>query len=284
MPSYKMTSPINTIKTCYNDFKPDIIILYSDNQSIMEDISEKFPNTPLIIATNKPPLSKMLQRSGVYIRKTNFATPTGLEVLDHAEDIVLWFYSEGLIDSTDRVLLAIVSEIRSILFFEMENMGVISLKDRLGDHVNIEVLEAAFKIGSQIVKEGKEGIPCGALLILGDVNNVLNRTREMIRNPLAGVKKGDISIKNRENWNTMKEYSMMDGATIIDEKGYPIAAGRYVMYEGKEEYDLEEGLGGRHLAAAAITSKTRAVAIAVSSEGNIRIYHDGEKIYEYDNL
>ncbi|MFP4609231.1 MAG: diadenylate cyclase [Candidatus Aenigmatarchaeota archaeon] len=45
---------------------------------------------------------------------------------------------------------------------------------------------------------------------------------------------------------------------------------------------VEDGLGGRHLAASYISDKTNAVALVVSTEGTIRIYKDGENIYEVD--
>ena len=39
---------------------------------------------------------------------------------------------------------------------------------------------------------------------------------------------------------------------------------------------VEEQLGGRHLASAAVTKETRAIAITVSETGVIRIFKDGE--------
>jgi len=39
---------------------------------------------------------------------------------------------------------------------------------------------------------------------------------------------------------------------------------------------LPSGLGGRHLASAAVTKETRAIAVVVSETGVIRIFKDGE--------
>jgi DNA integrity scanning protein DisA with diadenylate cyclase activity len=45
---------------------------------------------------------------------------------------------------------------------------------------------------------------------------------------------------------------------------------------------IQQGLGGRHAASAAITAETDAVAVVVSESGVIRVYQDGEQIIEIE--
>ncbi len=276
-----MPSQTNPMLDLASAFSPDKIIVYTDSKELIEDICANINHTEVIIATSKPPLSTQLHRTNVRLRKTQHTPPAGLDVLDNAEDIILNFFSQGLLDTDDRVVLVIGTNIESIMCFDMSRIGITSLRDILKDRVDLKVIEAAFKLGTMVIREGKEGLPAGALFIIGDSNHVVRQTKEVVRNPLEGCQSGELNIQVRDNWNTLKEYSMMDGAMLLDRHGNPIAAGRYVLFDGDEGYIVDEGLGGRHLAAAAVTASSRAIAMAVSSEGIIRVYKDGKKVFEY---
>lgn len=279
-----MKNFIDTISKMKEDFDPTKIVLLTSSEDLMEDLSKKLNDTPVIISTHDPPLSSLLQRSNVKVRKMHHSPGIGLNVLNEAKDVVLTLVNEGILDETDKVLFVISTDIDTILSFDISEIGVVNLKANVEGRVDLMALEAAFNVGTTIIREGKEGLPAGALFILGDTNNVLKHTRESIRNPLQGFSKEELNIKNKENWNTIKEFSMLDGAFIIDENGYPVAAGRYVMFTSDMDGDVDEGLGGRHLAAASITYVTKAIAIVVSSEGAIRIYKDGRTIYSIKSL
>ncbi|MEW6070874.1 MAG: diadenylate cyclase, partial [Candidatus Thermoplasmatota archaeon] len=78
---------------------------------------------------------------------------------------------------------------------------------------------------------------------------------------------------------TVKNFSMLDGAFIIEPNGTIISAGTY-LDAPTENVALPKGLGARHRAAGAITSKTKAIAVVVSQSGAIRIFKDGNIILE----
>ncbi len=279
-----MIELLDSFTDMMRDFEPTKILLYTDSQEVMETVSKKLDHHTLIIATNKPPISSLLSKSNIHIRRTHYTAPKGLNVFDQAKDVVLTCYAEGLLSGTDRVLFVIYSDVYSIHWFDMQDIDAANLKEILRGRIDIKVLDAVFKIGMMIVREGKEGLPVGGLIIMGDVNNVIGHTREMIRNPLEGCRSDHLNICDSDNWNTVKEYTMLDGAMLLAEDGNPLAAGRYVMFNKDREITVEEGLGGRHLAAASITSKTKAVAMVISSEGTIRIYKDGEEIFRIDSI
>jgi len=88
-------------------------------------------------------------------------------------------------------------------------------------------------------------------------------SRQVIINPFKGHPKEARNVLNRENWETFKEFAVLDGAIIIDDDGIAQAAGRYVGISW--DIYLEGGLGGRHLAAASISKNTGAVAMAGTS-------------------
>jgi len=248
----------------------------------MEKIAEQMGDEDLTIFTKRTALSSFLGRSNVRVRKIKNSPAVGLDVLDQVKDLVLSCAAEGLVCRDERVMLVIATDIQTVLTFEMSDIGVVNLKDEVENRIQLDVLEAAFNLGTKIAKEGKEGLPAGALFIMGDMNKVLSNTTDSVRNPLKGSAEEELNIKEKENWNTIKEFSMLDGALILDKFGNPVAAGRYVMFGDGFERDVEDGLGGRHLAASYISRSTDAVSLVVSSEGTIRVYKDGKKIYEVD--
>lgn len=51
----------------------------------------------------------------------------------------------------------------------------------------------------------------------------------------------------------------------------------------KEELELPEGLGSRHVASAAITAYTESTAVVVSeTDGNIRVFSGGKMVLKMD--
>jgi len=277
-----MTEFVDTVIRAEEEFDPSCILLFTQSKDLMEKIADQIDVQNLTIFTKKTALSSFLGTSNVKVRRIKNSPAVGLDVLDQVKDLVLSCAAEGLIDRDERVMLVIATDVQTVLTFEMSDIGVVNLKDEVENRIQLDVLEAAFNLGTKIAKEGKEGFPAGALFIMGDMNKVLNNTTDSVRNPLEGSAEEELNIKDKDNWNTIKEFSMLDGALILDKFGNPVAAGRYVMFGDGFERKVEDGLGGRHLAASYISRSTEAISLVVSSEGTIRVYKDGEKIYEVD--
>ncbi len=277
-----MTEIKRTLADAKKEIEPSTILLFTQHEDLMEDVSKNLDNEDLIIFTQKPVISSFLGKSNVKIRNIKNSPRIGLDVLDQVKDLVLSCSMEGLIDKDEKILVVVSTDIETLISIDMKDLGIANLKDEVEDRIQTEVLENAFNLGTKIVREGKEGFPAGALFIMGDMNNVLNHSKEAVKNPLEGCAEEEYSIKSQDKWNTVKEFSMIDGALVLDKFGNPVAAGRYVMFGNNFESGLEDGLGGRHLAAAYISEKTKAIAMVVSSEGTIRIYKNGNKIYEVE--
>ncbi|MBS3781561.1 MAG: diadenylate cyclase [Candidatus Thermoplasmatota archaeon] len=277
-----MTEFIDTVVRAKEGFDPSCVLLFTESEDLMEKISDQIEDEELTIFTKHKSLSSFLGRSNVQVRSIKNSPAVGLDVLDQVKDIVLSCAAEGLVDRDEKVMLVISTDVQTVLTFEMSDIGVVNLKEEVEDRIQLDVLEAAFNLGTKIAKEGNEGLPAGALFIMGDMNNVLSNTTDSVRNPLQGSVEEELNIKDKDNWNTIKEFSMLDGALVLDKFGNPVAAGRYVMFGDGFEREIEDGLGGRHLAASYISNRTEAVSLVVSSEGTIRVYKDGKKIYEVD--
>jgi diadenylate cyclase len=74
---------------------------------------------------------------------------------------------------------------------------------------------------------------------------------------------------------TIKELAQLDGAFIVSAAGEFVAACRYLETAGKT-VEIPLGLGSRHLAAAAISATTEAIAIVVSESSTVRIFCGGK--------
>ena len=82
----------------------------------------------------------------------------------------------------------------------------------------------------------------------------------------------------------IKDLAQLDGAIIIRRDGVAVAACMYIDAPA-EGITLSKGLGTRHWAAAAVSKKTKAIAVAVSqSSGTVRIFQNGEVVLHIEPL
>jgi diadenylate cyclase len=146
--------------------------------------------------------------------------------------------------------------------------------DKTGERVDPTALRAVLRLALELGREGREGKKVGTAFIIGDTNEVLKRSHQLILNPYEGHTEDTRDIKNRSHWETIKEFAQIDGVFIVDEKGVIISAGRYLDVNTKS-IELE-GFGGRHMSALAVTRETQAIAVTVSESGGIvRLFKDG---------
>ena len=148
------------------------------------------------------------------------------------------------------------------------------------DRVDPKVLKAVLTVSLSIAQKGREGKKIGTAFVIGDVDEVLKRSRQLILNPYEGHHEKDRDITDPSNWESVREFAQLDGVFILDENGIIVSAGRYLEVSAKD-VKLKPGLGGRHLACAAITRETEAISVVISeSGGDITVYKDGEELLE----
>ncbi len=137
--------------------------------------------------------------------------------------------------------------------------------------VILRVLSLAVELGS----EGREGQPIGTMFVIGDARAVLRHSRQLVLNPFYGIPRRLRNVLDPSLAETIKEFSLIDGAFIIHDAGTVLAAGAYLIPDSRAA-DLPGGLGTRHQAAAGITVDTRAMAITVSqSTGTVSVFQGG---------
>ena len=183
--------------------------------------------------------------------------------------------------------LASGSEIDSLTILQIrEDAEYVSLQKlgRLSETIPGNVLSATVGVAMEIAREGREGNPVGSLFVVGDSEKVLEVSRPLILNPFQGYSEDQRRITDPDLAETIKEIAQIDGAFVIRHDGVILSAGRYLDVPAKG-IKLPKGLGTRHLAAAAISKTTEAIAITVSSSTRtVRIFRKGKVVIQSSPL
>ncbi len=167
-----------------------------------------------------------------------------------------------------------------------EHLERLSAQDlrRLDTQVPLETLRAVVDLATEIGREGREGHPVGTLFVVGDTRKVLSMARPINFNPFRGYSEAERDIRDPRVREQIKDIAQLEGALIIRRDGIAVAACMYLDVTA-EGITLSKGLGTRHWAAAAISRKTTAVAIAVSqSSGSVRIFQNGQVVLYIEPL
>lgn len=166
----------------------------------------------------------------------------------------------------------------ALLIYDIE-----STKDELNietyaDLAQPSVIYATLSLALELAHDGREGRSIGTAFIIGDIDELKRWSHQGVLNPYAGHPESVRDITKKVNWESVKEFSQLDGVFIIGKDGIIEAAGRYLDADGRD-VSLQSGLGGRHLATAAITKVTPSVGIVVSESGGIiRVFVKGEVV------
>lgn len=145
--------------------------------------------------------------------------------------------------------------------------------------VDTRVLEQVITLAVEIAREGREGRKIGTLFVVGDSEAVLASSRPMILDPLAGHAEERKHIDDPDVRETLKELAQLDGAFVVSDAGVVLSAARY-LDTVSDNLNLPLGLGSRHMAAASVSHRTGAVAVAVSESSMVRMFDDGKLISE----
>lgn len=223
-------------------------------------------------------LALSLRRSGVRVHSIEEELDPDLGILPQARSLLMSAHASRLISASDRVLFAISAGIQSWGFFEGRDLRRSRLEELLGSRVRMDVLEAVLDLATELLREGREGYPAGALFIIGDPARVMPATREGIANPFEGHPQKYRSVGDRRNWRTIKNFAALDGACVVSPEGSVVAAGRYVNVS-EHWTAFIQGTGGRHSAAVVATLAAGAVAVCASQEGIITVFNEGKPIY-----
>lgn len=158
-----------------------------------------------------------------------------------------------------------------------EHLGRLTSRDlqEIETKVPLDTLKVVVDLAVEIGREGREGHPVGTLFVVGDSRKTMAQSHETVFDPVKGYKREARSIHDAKTREQIKEIAQMDGAFIIAADGTIEGCARLID-TNPVEISMSPGLGSRHMAAAAISKNTKAIAIAVSeSNGTVRIFQNG---------
>ena len=165
----------------------------------------------------------------------------------------------------------------------LEQMTAKDLRKLAGD-IPLDTLRLVVDLATEIGREGREGKPVGVLIVVGDTRKVLSMSRAINFNPFRGYSNEERDLRDRQVRESIKELAKLDGAIIINRDGVAISACVQLDVSG-DGLKVAKGFGTRHGAAAAISRKTHAIAVCVSSSsGTVRIFQNGEVVLHIEPL
>jgi diadenylate cyclase len=141
-------------------------------------------------------------------------------------------------------------------------------------------VEQVIELAVELAREGREGRKIGTLFTVGDVDEVVERSRPLILDPLYGHPGELLDVSRPDFRETVKELAQLDGAFVVRSDGTFVSAGRFIDVDVSDETNFIAGLGTRHAAAASITRATRTVAVVVSQSSVVRVFGRGQLLAE----
>jgi len=247
-----------------------------------EDVRAAAPELKMMVAVSTPKMIEVVRDAGliaVEVESTDAAMTEQITLAlieavanDHlsAGDRVVVVYPGFESDTLDSVTVVRLGE-------HLERLSSRDLR-ALETSVPFETLKAVVDVGVEIGREGREGKSVGTLIVVGDVRNVMARSRTLGFDPFKGYRRKERNLRDLKVREAIKEIAQMDGAFVVARDGTVEAACR-IIDAPNTGLSLPKGLGTRHWAAAAITNVTNALAVVVSqSTGTVRLFQQGEII------
>ena len=260
-----------------------IVLMGDDPEKITLDYSGS-ATLIMVYPKNKRPNSSFLLKKNIKIITSEMSHFPDIESMETIKNFLFYLINISIFEPKDHILLIFEKRgERYEITLDMSKLRYPTLISVLRDRLSPKLIENVLRLSMSIIRKGREGFPVGALLIVGDFNKVKKYIIQKIANPMRSMDLLNRNVLKSDNFDTLREFAVMDGAMLIDERGYAMSCGSYVKLVSVDEW-LSDGIGGRHLAGQAISKLTRAISFVISSEGSIRVYRDGHKIYEMESF
>ena len=157
--------------------------------------------------------------------------------------------------------------------------GVLGTIDLRTCEADPDTLTSVISLAIEIAREGREGRRIGTIFTVGAEDAVLQRSRCLILDPIAGHPLELLHLGDPNLRETIKELAQLDGGFVVSGSGHVLSACRY--FESTLPGTTQPlGLGTRHLAAASISASTGALAVVVSESAVVRIFSTGQLMTE----
>ncbi|RLB40260.1 MAG: hypothetical protein DRH12_10270 [Deltaproteobacteria bacterium] len=247
------------------DLKTDVKLILLTKRQECIDKAARLPVNPVRIPDVR------LSRLG-YL-KMGFLSAISKGLLNEKDVIICvgGVPEQGYMDT----LIIVIPELEAELFIGGNTLS-------FPENFRPDVFDTLMRLAMELANEGREGKPVGTTFVLGDHENVLRLSHQLVFNPFEGRPERDLHINDPRVQESIKEFAAIDGAFIIRDDGVVLAAGRYLNV-AFPDLSLPQGLGARHAAAAAITNATASVAVVISeSTGRVTVFKEGKILTEIE--
>lgn len=259
--------------------KCSTIILLGDSFSKMPDIAATFGDAKVVLVSEKSPVSLPAKWKFISVRAFSEMRFSQLR------SAVMIGLTRGTFNAKEKICclggVRDSNQIDTIVILDIEKEFsniFIGQKNILPEGVSPEVLERVLDIAMELSVEGREGKPVGCIFVIGSSEELKPHLKQLILNPFYGYKPEDRNVLNPFMDETVKEYSLIDGAFIIDGSGVLEAAGA-LIHTPDFKLQLPGGLGARHAAAYSISLMADCISIVVSSStGQITLFRRGQML------
>lgn len=279
-------SLLSTVKNLARETCADMILLMANSGVSHADVHELNTTCQVLVVTRKKHFLSGIEEKGVQ-RLTYDYRRSNSTHFEQLRQCIIRGLESGYIRRDARLIclshmlatqgVDAITVIDTSMGFDIYDSEKISA---IAGNLPLKVIKTALDLAINIGKEGREGEPVGTLFVIGDSKRVLHHSRSMTFDPFRGYSEKEKNICNPDVHEGVKEVSLMDGAFIIREDGVILSGGRYISASVRG-LTLPKGLGARHVAAAAITKTTRAIALAISeSTGTVRVFKQGKIVLQ----
>jgi diadenylate cyclase len=242
------------------------VLVAADRPEELEGASD-FGLTPLVLNKEDSPLLERLQHALIEAVADEL-------LASHCDVIAVYCGFE-------------INRIDSISVIRLdERMRRFTSRDlqRLESSVPLNNLKLVIDLAVQIGREGREGKKVGTLFIVGDTRRVLQHCKDSGFDPLKGYSRKNRNLHDPRVREDIKEIAQLDGAFVVSPDAI-VDRSRQIVEVLHENLQLSKGLGSRHWAAAAISQRTKAIAIVVSqSSGTVRVFQNGTLVLRIEPM
>ena len=246
--------------------KIEKIIVAADTDKDLDGAKEA-GLVPIVLNKEKSPLLERLQHA--------LLEAVVEEILKNNCDVVALYcgFEHATIDSIS--IIRLDDRMRRLTSRDLQ---------RLESSVPLRCLKVAIDFATQIGREGREGKKVGTIFVVGDTRRVLQHCQDSGFDPLRGYNRRQRNLFDPKVREDIKEIAQMDGAFVVSPDGI-VERSRQIIEVTHGNLALSKGLGSRHWAGAAITQRTRAIAIVVSqSTGTVRLFQNGELVLRIEPM
>lgn len=279
-------SLLSTAKSLARETCADMILLVANSGVSQDDVHRLNATCQVLIVTQKKHFLSGVEEKGVQRLIYDYRRSDGTPFEQLRQCIIRGLESGYIRRDARLVCLSLMLASQGVdaitvmdtsIGFDIYDPAKISA---ISGNLPLKVVKTTLELAIDIGKEGREGEPVGTLFVIGDSKRVLHHSRSMTFDPFRGYSDKEKNICNPDIHEGVKEVSLMDGAFIIREDGVILSGGRYISASVRG-LTLPKGLGARHVAAAAITKTTRAIALAISeSTGTVRVFNQGKIVLQ----